>query len=451
MRFDIAEQARDSQQSIFAEHFAVGVARFDKRIGIAQQAIAGLELNIKLLVLGGIEETEGNVAGRRALSGGLSSKKIPLMLSCAIEQRPWMARVADRKTAAGLEERSDDGGSKRTAARQDGELLIEEANEFGLIEPVDEAPHEGAQIGGRGCDGLAVSGDIGKQQSADPSGGATGGIVNIAARVRFAEGLAVDPSVEAAEFDGARGELTTAPDFHALHVFGRLIGHAGRFGLLSILCATPLKRAHGRRLRYHRWLESAVLQWVSTYGYVAIFGLLTLGIVGLPIPDETLLTSCGFLIYRGQLHAGPTFASALVGSMCGITCSYVIGRTLGWKFLHSRAGKVLHIRDEQIRWVHDWFNRIGHWALMIGYFVPGVRHFTAIVAGTTKLEYPGFAVFAYSGALLWVSTFLFIGYHFGARWEQILGAVEHNLKLASAIAGVLIAAYIAYRFMRRRR
>jgi membrane protein DedA with SNARE-associated domain len=204
-------------------------------------------------------------------------------------------------------------------------------------------------------------------------------------------------------------------------------------------------------LRYHRSLESAVLQWVATYGYFAIFGLLVLGIVGIPVPDEFLLTGCGFLIYRGDLHALPAFASALGGSMCGITCSYLIGRTLGWKFLHSRVGRWLHIRDEQIRFVHDWFNRIGHWALMIGYFIPGVRHFTAIVAGTSKLEYPGFAGFAYSGALLWVSTFLFIGYHFGSRWEEILGVIEHNLKEASVVAGVLIIAYAVYVFARRRR
>jgi membrane protein DedA with SNARE-associated domain len=80
-----------------------------------------------------------------------------------------------------------------------------------------------------------------------------------------------------------------------------------------------------------------------------------------------------------------------------------------------------------------------------------VRHFTAIVAGTSKLEYPGFAAFAYTGALLWVSTFIFIGYHFGARWEEILGVIEHNLKQASVVAGVLIVAYAAYVYLRRRR
>jgi len=203
-------------------------------------------------------------------------------------------------------------------------------------------------------------------------------------------------------------------------------------------------------LRYYLWLESAVLQWVATYGYFAIFGLLVAGIVGLPVPDEFLLTGCGFLIYRGQLLPIPTFASALAGSISGITCSYIIGRTLGWKFLHSRPGRLLHIRDQQIQRVHDWFNRIGHWALMIGYFIPGVRHFTAIVAGTSKLEYHGFAVFAYLGALMWVSTFLFVGYHFGSRWEEILRTTEHHLKQASVIAGVLVLAYAAAVYLRRR-
>jgi membrane protein DedA with SNARE-associated domain len=37
----------------------------------------------------------------------------------------------------------------------------------------------------------------------------------------------------------------------------------------------------------------AVFGWVTTYGYRALFGLLILGIVGLPIPDEALLVFCG--------------------------------------------------------------------------------------------------------------------------------------------------------------
>jgi membrane protein DedA with SNARE-associated domain len=198
-------------------------------------------------------------------------------------------------------------------------------------------------------------------------------------------------------------------------------------------------------------LEATVLQWVAHYGYFAIFSLLVLGIVGLPVPDEFLLASCGFLVFQGHLQLIPTAASALAGSASGITCSYIIGRTVGWKVLHSRLGRFLHIRDEQIAKVHDWFNRLGHWALIVGYFVPGFRHFTAIVAGTSKLEYRGFALFAYTGAVLWVSTFLFIGYHFGEHFKQILALVEQNLKLGSLVLGGLILAYLLFRFLKRRK
>jgi len=79
------------------------------------------------------------------------------------------------------------------------------------------------------------------------------------------------------------------------------------------------------------------------------------------------------------------------------------------------------------------------------------RMLTAIVAGTSKLEYPSFALFAYSGATLWVSTFLFIGYHFGKRWPEILALVEHHLKLASVVLAIAIAVYLAIRYFRRRR
>jgi membrane protein DedA with SNARE-associated domain len=197
-------------------------------------------------------------------------------------------------------------------------------------------------------------------------------------------------------------------------------------------------------------LESSVLHWVATYGYVAIFSLLVLGIVGVPVPDEFLLGSCGFLVYQGHLRLAPTLAAGILGSMTGITCSYLIGRTVGWKFLHSRFGRLLHISDANIRRVHDWFDRVGHWALLIGYFIPGVRHFTAIVAGTSRLEPKSFAMYAYSGAVLWVSTFVTIGYHFGPEWQRILGMVERNLKTASMVAGVAILAYAAFVLIRRR-
>jgi len=191
----------------------------------------------------------------------------------------------------------------------------------------------------------------------------------------------------------------------------------------------------------------AVFTWISTYGYAAIFLLLMLGVVGLPVPDETLLVFCGALIARGNLHPVNAFFAAAAGSWCGITLSYVIGRTLGLGFVH-RFGKYFHISEERLALVHVWFDRIGHWALLVGYFIAGVRHFTAILAGTSKLEYRSFAAYAYTGAILWVTTFLTLGYYVGENWKQIAEVLHRYVGVASI---AVIAAAIIYFVLRRRK
>src|SRR5579862_3377676 len=159
-------------------------------------------------------------------------------------------------------------------------------------------------------------------------------------------------------------------------------------------------------------MEQHVLAWITQYGYVAIFGLLVFGIVGLPVPDETLLTFTGYLVFKGQLSLAPAFGAALAGSACGITVSYILGRTFGLGLIH-RYGRYLRIREEHIRKAHAWFERVGQWGLTFGYFIPGVRHVTAYAAGMSGLEPPKFGLFAYSGAVLWVSTFIGLGYFLG--------------------------------------
>jgi membrane protein DedA with SNARE-associated domain len=182
-----------------------------------------------------------------------------------------------------------------------------------------------------------------------------------------------------------------------------------------------------------------LLAWLSQYGYAGLFALLVLGIVGLPVPDETLLAFSGYLISRGKFHPVFAFAAAFAGSVCGISLSYLIGRTAG----HTAAlryGKFVHLTEARLARVHLWFDRIGEWVLAVGYFIPGVRHFTALVAGMSKLEYRKFALFAYTGAAVWVSTFLSLGYLVGENWQAAMHLVQRYTVAALAVVGVFASA-----------
>ena len=48
------------------------------------------------------------------------------------------------------------------------------------------------------------------------------------------------------------------------------------------------------------------MEWIAQYGYLAIFVLLMLGIIGLPVPDETILLFAGYLSFKGDLRLEPT-------------------------------------------------------------------------------------------------------------------------------------------------
>ncbi len=112
-------------------------------------------------------------------------------------------------------------------AGERGELLVEKADEFFLVEPIDKAAHQGAQVGCHGSDGFAVAGNIGEEQAADATGSATRDVVDIAAALGLAERLAIDPDIETGQFDATGGELAASPDLHALHVLCGGVRHGG--------------------------------------------------------------------------------------------------------------------------------------------------------------------------------------------------------------------------------
>lgn len=196
--------------------------------------------------------------------------------------------------------------------------------------------------------------------------------------------------------------------------------------------------------------KEAFCQLLNHYGAFAIFGLLALGIIALPIPEETLMVFSGALIEQGHLPLFGTLIAAYAGSITGISVSYLLGRGAGTYFL-EKHGKWFGFSEEKIAYVHSWFQHYGTWALFFGYFIPGVRHFTGFIAGVTLLEYPSFAFFAYLGAFFWVSTFISIGYYFGNFGLQLFEFVELRFETISLIVIPITIIYFIYRYFKKKR
>ena len=197
-------------------------------------------------------------------------------------------------------------------------------------------------------------------------------------------------------------------------------------------------------------MNEAAFQWITRYGYAGIFSLLVFGIVGLPVPDEWLLTFSGYLVFKHTLSFVPTFSAAFLGSASGITVSYTLGRVFD-TYVLMRYGWIFHLTPERLARVHSWFERRGRWTLLVGYFIPGVRHFTGYVAGASELAFTHFALFAYTGAFCWAAVFITLGYLLGDEWNRVLSSLHETklLLIALAVAGAL--GYLVFEYLRRKR
>lgn len=179
-----------------------------------------------------------------------------------------------------------------------------------------------------------------------------------------------------------------------------------------------------------------ILLLITKYSYAGIFIALSLGIVGFPVPDESLIAFTGFISSQGKLDILLLLPVIISGTVLGITVSYFLGNLSRHYASHKIPNKI-SINAEHLQKIKEFYTKYGRFALLIGYFIPGIRHLTALFAGINNMPYRQFALFAYTGALLWVTTFFTLGYWLGHEWYHVI----HNF-LATAIILVTLALFL---------
>ncbi|WP_042201509.1 DedA family protein [Paenibacillus camerounensis] len=196
-----------------------------------------------------------------------------------------------------------------------------------------------------------------------------------------------------------------------------------------------------------------MLKWIqelfAAYGYNVLFFGLLLEFIALPFPGETTMAFAGFLSYTGRLDFLTLVVVAFAGTTVGMTITYFIGLKAGLPFI-QRYGKWFLFSPAKLEKTQHWFERYGSFLISIGYFIPGVRHFTGYFAGIIALPFRKFALYAYGGALIWVIIFLGIGKVFGPQWMGIFHLFEvYALWIVSGVAALaaLIAVFRYRRFL----
>jgi membrane protein DedA with SNARE-associated domain len=192
---------------------------------------------------------------------------------------------------------------------------------------------------------------------------------------------------------------------------------------------------------------SGILQ---QYGLWAIGLLITLEDFGVPVPGETILIAGAIYAGAGRLNIVALGVVAFVAAVTGDNIGFAIGH-FGGRALALRFGRYVFLTEERLDKAERFFDRRGSIVITFARFVEGLRQANGIIAGITGMHWLRFLVFNAIGAVLWVGTWVTIGYFAGSN----ITTIYHYITLYSyyVLAGlvVLIVGYIVWRRRRRRR
>ena len=191
------------------------------------------------------------------------------------------------------------------------------------------------------------------------------------------------------------------------------------------------------------WM-TAVLVAVGPLGVTFLMGIESACI---PLPSEVIMPFAGFLAFKGQmsflgLGAGSPAAQIWIAGIFGaIGCklgsipAYELGAWGGRKAV-ERFGKYIFLNLEHLDQAHRFFEKFGHWAIIVGRMLPVIRTFIALPAGIAKMDRTRFHLFTFAGSLPWCLGLAWVGYKLGEKWDT-LGVYFHRFDLA--IGAVLVA------------
>ena len=189
-------------------------------------------------------------------------------------------------------------------------------------------------------------------------------------------------------------------------------------------------------------------QLIDTWGYAAIFLIALLGILGLPVPEETTLTVAGYLAWQGQLRFPAVVIVGIVSAVTSDNLAYWLGRRYGRRLL----ARFTAATPAQVERVQRFVQRYGALAVFVARFVAGLRFMAGPLAGSAGLGPARFFIANFIGAIVYVPAMVgvgyAIGYGLGDRIEPLRrtgGHAERIVLVALVLAAVTAWIVVALR------
>ena len=192
------------------------------------------------------------------------------------------------------------------------------------------------------------------------------------------------------------------------------------------------------------------LQFLVDKGSLLLFLVVFAEQIGLPLPAIPLLFAAGALVQVGKMSLASAVGLPVLACLLGDLLWYELGRRRGMRVL-SWLCRISLEPDSCVRRTENVFVRYGVRSLMVAKFVPGLTTVAPPLAGVFGVRPLRFLLYDGVGAVLWVGSFVGLGYLFSHQFEgMVTGALRLGSWLVIGFMGVM-AVYVAFKYVQRQR
>ena len=187
---------------------------------------------------------------------------------------------------------------------------------------------------------------------------------------------------------------------------------------------------------------------LASYGYFALFALVALESLGIPLPGETILIAAG--TYAGTSHklsVWVIFVVAAAAAVIGDNIGFMIGKRGGYRLIR-RYGHLVRFDEGKVKVARCIFDRHGGKVVFFGRFVSVLRTYAAFLAGANRMDRRKFLVYNASGGVLWAAIFSFASYAAGQALTRASGTI--TLVLAGVAVVAVLGAFLLIRHQSQR-
>jgi membrane-associated protein len=187
------------------------------------------------------------------------------------------------------------------------------------------------------------------------------------------------------------------------------------------------------------WLDPE--QLIRTFGTIGILAIVFIEsglLIGFFLPGDSLLFTAGLLSATTDLlpDIWILLVTIPIAAIAGDQLGYAIGRKFGPPLFNRPDSRFF--RREYVDKSAAFFEKHGPKTVVLARFVPIVRTFVPVMAGTSKMHYRTFVTYNVVGGLLWGAGVTALGYFLG-QIDFVEQNIEPILLLIVAISFIPVA------------